>query len=126
MAYEHWPYTNFHDLNLDWILGKMRELHDYVHENVDAIPEMQQDIRELDERITALYNEWNSEDAMGLMAKITEVIAKVIKTVFFELTDAGYFVAYIPDSWQDITFNTTDYDYPDPTGVGFGHLVLSY
>ena len=47
MAYEHWPYTNFHDLNLDWILGKMRELHDYVHENVDAIPEMQQDIEQL-------------------------------------------------------------------------------
>ena len=55
--------------------------------DVTIIPEMQQDIRELDERITALWNEWNSDDAMGLMAKITEVIGKVIKTVFFGLTD---------------------------------------
>lgn len=24
--FEHFPYTNFHELNLDWILGKMKEL----------------------------------------------------------------------------------------------------
>ena len=57
---------------------------------------------------------------------IENIIKDTIKMVFFGLTDTGYFVAYIPDSWEDITFNTTDYDYPDPTNVGYGHLVLSY
>ena len=57
---------------------------------------------------------------------IENIIKDTIKMVFFGLTDSGYFVAYIPESWEDITFNTTDYDYPDPTNVGYGHLVLSY
>lgn len=26
MAYEHLPYTDFHDLNLDWILARVKEL----------------------------------------------------------------------------------------------------
>ena len=28
--FNHYPYTDFHELNLDWILGKMRELEELV------------------------------------------------------------------------------------------------
>lgn len=56
---------------------------------------------------------------------IEDYIAKVIKMVFFGLTDSGYFVANIPDSWDEITFNTTGYDVFD-TDVDYGHLTLSY
>lgn len=28
--FEKWPYTNMHDLNLDWIIGKVRDLEDMV------------------------------------------------------------------------------------------------
>lgn len=56
---------------------------------------------------------------------IEEYIAKAIKMVFFGLTDSGYFVAYIPDSWNEITFNTTEYDIFD-TGADYGHLTLTY
>lgn len=56
---------------------------------------------------------------------IEEYIAKAIRMVFFGLTNSGYFVAYIPDSWDEITFNTTEYDIFD-TGVDYGHLTLSY
>lgn len=28
--FEHWPYTNFHDLNLDWIISKVRKIDDNV------------------------------------------------------------------------------------------------
>ena len=57
---------------------------------------------------------------------IEEYIARAIKTVFFGLTDSGYFVAYIPESWSDITFNTTGYDITVPQTSEYGHLVLSY
>lgn len=50
------------------------------------------------------------------------IISQSIKMVFFGLTLDGYFVAYIPDSWSDITFDTgavyADDDY--------GRLILSY
>lgn len=26
MSFENWPYTNFHDLNLDWVLGEVKKL----------------------------------------------------------------------------------------------------
>lgn len=32
--YDHWPYTNFHELNLSWLLRKMRELSEEVREFV--------------------------------------------------------------------------------------------
>lgn len=28
--FEHWPYTNFHDLNLNWIVGKVKNIDDNV------------------------------------------------------------------------------------------------
>jgi hypothetical protein len=48
----------------------------------------------------------------------------MIKTVWFGLTDDGYFVAYIPESWQDVTFRTTGYDITTELMPDFGHLVL--
>lgn len=57
---------------------------------------------------------------------IEKYIAEAIKMVFFGLTDSGYFIAYIPDSWADITFNTTEYDLFIPTFTDYGHLTLSY
>ena len=54
-----------------------------------------------------------------------DIIEKAVKMVFFGLTDAGYFVAFIPDSWDEIMFETTGYDYMT-SDYDFGHLVLSY
>ena len=30
------PYTNFHELNLDWILKKMKELNDLFYGDIEA------------------------------------------------------------------------------------------
>lgn len=57
---------------------------------------------------------------------IKEYLDRTIKNVFFGLTDAGYFVAYIPDGWSNIEFNTTGYDIEVETEPEYGHLVLSY
>ena len=29
--FEHWPYTNFHNLNLDWIIGKVKDIDNNVN-----------------------------------------------------------------------------------------------
>ena len=33
MAFEQFPYTNLHDLNLDWLLKKLEELEKNVLKN---------------------------------------------------------------------------------------------
>lgn len=38
-VFENFPYTNFHDLNLDWILNKVKELDEKVNGDFDAIIE---------------------------------------------------------------------------------------
>lgn len=51
-----------------------------------------------------------------------ELLTKYIKLVFFGLTPDGYFCAWIPESWDEITFDTV-MDYSDPL---YGRLVLLY
>ena len=56
-----------------------------------------------------------------------KVIAECISTmVFFGLTDSGYFVAHIPESWDNINFGTTGLDIEADNQPEFGHLVLLY
>lgn len=38
-VFENFPYTNFHELNLDWILNKVQELNEKVNGDFDAIIE---------------------------------------------------------------------------------------
>lgn len=55
-----------------------------------------------------------------------KIIEKYLATmIFVEISNAGYFVYYIPESWSEITFNTTGYD-TTIAGVDDGRLVLSY
>ena len=57
---------------------------------------------------------------------IEEVIKKYVATmIFIEISDAGYFVYFIPETWEDITFNTTGLDIDIPSRE-YGRLVLSY
>lgn len=51
-----------------------------------------------------------------------DLLTKYIKLVFFGLTPDGYFCAWIPESWSEITFDTVA-DYSDPL---YGRLVLLY
>lgn len=39
-------------------------------------------------------------------AHMEDIVSSAMKMVWFGLTQDGYFVAYIPDSWDEITFDT--------------------
>lgn len=55
-----------------------------------------------------------------------KIIAQYIATmIFVEINDDGYIVYYIPQSWKEITFNTTGLDINIPDRE-YGRLVLSY
>lgn len=56
-----------------------------------------------------------------------KVISDYLATmIFVEITDAGYIVFNIPQTWKDIKFNTTGLDIEIPGVNEFGKLVLSY
>ena len=56
-----------------------------------------------------------------------DVLEKYIATmIFVEINDAGYVVYNIPETWVDITFNTTGLDIVLDMQPEYGHLVLSY
>lgn len=68
-----------------------------------------------EEYYEGMLSEWILQNA-------GELLTKYIKLVFFGLTSDGYFCAWIPENWSEITFDTVA-DYSDPL---YGRLVLLY
>lgn len=125
-----YPYTDFHELNADWII---RHFHEFIEDikNIDSwISQHETDYEELKKlyddfmagnftpEFLAQLNKWVVQNAASIIDQLT-------KMVFFGITDDGYFVAYIPDTWDDITFNTSGLDITVPD-LDYGHLILSY
>ena len=50
------------------------------------------------------------------------IFRKVVRQVFFGLTRDGYFCAYVPDSWNDIVFDT-GWNFGDDN---YGRLILRW
>lgn len=74
------------------------------------------------------------EEALAEVQKIIDnfdtdfaesIIKKYLATMIFVEIPDGHFVYYIPDSWEDIKFETTGYD-TTIEGYDYGHLVLNY
>lgn len=56
--WEHFPYTNFHGLNLDWVLRSIKNLNDRVEALEKRIEEIKQEIlAEVDEKLQAFKEE---------------------------------------------------------------------
>lgn len=131
MSNFEFPHTRTYDSDLGWLIKCCKTAQ-------DAIKALDDWKNEVDPKIDDFYNLYNQmingnlpqgvQDGIRhwLSVNALELIGELVKSVFFEINDAGYFVAWIPDSWSDITFNTTEYDIDIPIQQQFGHLVLSY
>lgn len=83
---------------------------------IDNLAELQKDL--------AVVEKWIEDFDTSYFEKLLKEYIPVM--VMFGLTDDGYFVAYIPNSWDDVFFKTTGYDTTVPMMPEFGHLVLEY
>ena len=124
------PHTHFYDSDLREILKYVRKLVKAVTEIDGWIDTHQKDYEEIkklyDDLLAGKFTPEMEEALYEWTVKHTvEIIGMAVKTVFFGINDDGYFTAYIPDSWSDITFGTTGLDV-FPEGVEFGHLTLTY
>lgn len=94
----------------------------YINNLIDTSNQIIEYVDELKAELKVVQDWIDNFDTSYAESIIREYLATMI---FVEISDAGYFVYYIPESWSDITFNTTGLD------IGylehdFGHLVLSY
>lgn len=96
---------------------------DYINNLINSNNQIIDNVDNLRSEVNTV-EKWISEFNYS---EIGSIIKDYIATsVFFGLTDDGYFVAYIPDSWSSIEFGTTGLDVNVPIEPEFGHLVLSY
>lgn len=123
--FESVPYTNFQDVNLDYLIRTAKYVEKVASNMEEWKVQHQKEYEELKSFMDALVaGDFPPEMEAALrkwcVENVNNIINDTIKQVWFGLTDSGYFVAYIPESWSDITFDTID-DYDDPN---YGHLVL--
>lgn len=122
-----YPYRNLEDFNLDYILKRLKGLADQIADLLEWKPEFIEMYNEVKAFISqieagnlppgmvnAIYK-WMNENAVDL-------VGDLVKNVYFGLTNDGYFCAFIPKSWDWVTFDTIT----DPDEALYGHLVLMY
>ena len=126
-GFRNYPYQNLNDLNLDYVLRVARQ----AAETLKDLGNYAERVNELEDAVEKLENgDFTPEMAAAIVdlvqRNIIDLVGEMVKFVFFGLTDDGYFVAYIPEPWDSIIFNTTNYDIFIEGVTDFGRLVLSY
>lgn len=95
----------------------------YINDLINSDKEIISDIDELRKDLDEVQDWIDNYNYEFIERVLSEFIPKM---VYFGLTDTGYFVVYIPDSWDDISFATTEYDIHVDLEPEYGHLVLLY
>lgn len=95
---------------------------DYINKLIEQDRVFGEEIEEVKRELSVVQNWINNFDT----SYAEEIIASAIATmIFVEINNEGYFVYYIPETWDDIKFNTTGLDIIIPD-TEYGRLVLSY
>lgn len=130
MSYFEFPNTRTYDSDLGWLIKTVKKLVDCCNEMTDWKDTHEEQYKELKKlyddivagnfpkSITDAFSNWMRKNAFDL-------VGELVKNVFFGLTSEGYFVAYIPESWSDIIFETSGFDVII-SDVDYGHLILNY
>lgn len=85
----------------------------------DEIESVKAEVKQLSD----IVNNWNKASDEFFNQWMQNHLANMI---FVEINEAGYFVYYVPQMWDSITFNTTGLDIELKIQPQYGHLVLSY
>ena len=129
MSFFEFPHTRTYDSDLGWLIRQCKT----NEEAIGALNQWKEETQPTIDDFKHLYDMMLAGDLpLGVQKGIEkwmrqnaiDLIGELVKMVFFGITIDGYFVAYIPESWDDIIFGTTGLD-DFPAGVEYGHLTLS-
>lgn len=96
---------------------------DYLNNMVSDVNKVIDEYEGLKKEL-AIVKAWIDNFSAEYLEKLIK--EKIATMIFVEISDAGYVVYYIPDTWNDITFNTTELDIQVKEYPEYGRLVLSY
>ena len=95
---------------------------DYINNLINDQKELSDELINLQREVKKVQ-EWIGNFDTSYIEKIVERYLATM--IFVEISDEGFFIYYIPETWEDITFNTTGLDVIIPS-TEYGRLVLSY
>jgi hypothetical protein len=122
-----YPYTDFHELNADWIITSFKTILTEVDSLDDWRSQHEHEYEELKKLIDDLTSGNWSQDFIDTLISwykdnIIDIMGSMARTVHFGLTNDGYFCAFIPSSWSFLHFDTIS----DPNDPLYGHLIVEY
>lgn len=95
---------------------------DYINNIIENQKEFSDELAELESELKTVQKWIEDFDTSYIEKVVREYLATMI---FVEISDAGYFIYYIPETWKDIVFETTGLDV-EIVGTEYGRLVLNY
>ena len=95
------------------VVSKLNELIEKYASFDDVVAEIQSAIDALQKQIDVF-------DTTYIEKLIKDKLANMI---YVWISDAGYFIYYIPESWNDVSFNTTGLDISNEELADNGHIA---
>ena len=95
---------------------------DYINKLIEQDKIFGNELVKLKEDLTTVQNWIDNYDTLYAKEVLEKYIANMI---YVDISDSGYIIYHIPESWNDIKFYTTGLDITVPTENEYGHLVLS-
>ena len=95
------------------VVSKLNELIEKYASFDDVVAEIQT-------AIDALQKQIDEFDTTYIEKLIKDKLANM---VYVWISDAGYFIYYIPESWNDVSFNTTGLDISNEELANNGHVA---
>lgn len=109
------------------IIEQEKQYGELIEQLSGDVNQLKSDVATLETEIEKIKNgEYMSEyiDALAnwIDQNLQDLVAKIVKYVFFGLSSDGHFVAHIPESWNFIQFDTI----MDTSSDYYGHLVMQW
>ena len=95
---------------------------DYINKLIEQDKIFGNELVKLKEDLTTVQNWIDNYDTSYAKEVLEKYIANMI---YVDISDSGYIIYHIPESWNDVKFYTTGLDITVPTENEYGHLVLS-
>ena len=95
---------------------------DYINKLIEQDKIFGDELTKLKEELTTVQKWIDNYDTSYAKEVLEKYIANMI---YVDISDSGYIIYHIPESWNDVKFYTTGLDITVQTENEYGHLVLS-
>lgn len=95
---------------------------DYINKLIEQDKIFGDELTDLKKDLATVQKWIDNYDTTYVKKLVGKFIANMI---YVDISDSGYIIYHIPESWNDVKFYTTGLDITVPTENEYGHLVLS-